>query len=227
MDNIFGEFDLRRAAVEGIEEAVAWHTVGLIADDGRTIGTASAVRWAGRAVLLTARHVVEDSLGERLWFFPRPPGALERHEVGEIADGAPIPILPRLEIPLRRALLCPDADLAVLEVEPEAEAMENVPFSTSSKHREARKVVPWSSFRAILLLWAELWRAVHWQLSEEPKYGKFNHMLRWMDTTLGGRSCSTTLTTQMASHLAGLAAPECGLGRVGLLYGIPISILVV
>src|SRR5882762_5523446 len=51
-----------------IQETVAWHTVSLITDKGKSIGTGSAILWGERPLILTANHVVKDSPDDDIWF---------------------------------------------------------------------------------------------------------------------------------------------------------------
>src|SRR5262252_4729005 len=62
------QLDLINREGEAIEEAVAWHTVGIIADEGQSIGTGSAILWRNHPLILTARHVIETSPDSDLWF---------------------------------------------------------------------------------------------------------------------------------------------------------------
>lgn len=55
------KIDLINREGEAIEEAVAWHTVGIVADESQSIGTGSAVLWHEHPLIITARHVIEDS----------------------------------------------------------------------------------------------------------------------------------------------------------------------
>lgn len=78
--------ELDNAAYEAFEEAVASHTVGIIGTrDGREgagIGTGAAVTWKGKAIVLTAWHVVSESRQDRIWFLFRPKGTLIRYATG-------------------------------------------------------------------------------------------------------------------------------------------------
>lgn len=73
------------AAADGIEEAVAWHTVGIVSNNGRNIGAGAAVSWRGRPFILTADHVLSDHEPRNdLWFFFRVGRTLERAEREEL-----------------------------------------------------------------------------------------------------------------------------------------------
>lgn len=46
--------EAQKNAMEGIEEALYWHTVGVVADSGRTLGTATAIRWKTNTLTVAA-----------------------------------------------------------------------------------------------------------------------------------------------------------------------------
>lgn len=62
-------FDVAKNATEGMEEALYWHTVGVLADRGKSSGTAIAVTLKKQCFLLTARHVVDKTNDDDLAFF--------------------------------------------------------------------------------------------------------------------------------------------------------------
>ena len=70
--------------MEGIEEAVYWHTVGIVtycAPRGEAqvdCGTGTGIKWNGRTYLATAHHVVCGKSADQIGFFFRPSGTLER-----------------------------------------------------------------------------------------------------------------------------------------------------
>src|SRR5882762_3071434 len=70
--------EVQKNAMEGIEEAVYWHTAGIVTDSGKNVGTATAVRWNKHLLLLTADHVINKTADRDLLFVFRPPGTLER-----------------------------------------------------------------------------------------------------------------------------------------------------
>lgn len=124
-------------AADAIEEAVAWHTVAIVAGTGeselREIGTGSAISFQGRHFILTARHVVEDTPVESLRYFCRPEGALERVERAELrrSPGIRFDQLHLIEeIPIVDRMLCDDEDLAVLAVDAELWERHRVRFFT-------------------------------------------------------------------------------------------------
>jgi hypothetical protein len=71
-------FRLKKSAMEGIEEALFWHTVAVVADGGTGFGTAIAIRWNAHNLLVTANHVIEHTTDADLRFLFRPSGNLER-----------------------------------------------------------------------------------------------------------------------------------------------------
>jgi hypothetical protein len=59
-------FDVVKSAREGLEEALYWHTVGILADSGTTLGTAVAIRWNKHCIFLTANHVIRKTSDKNL-----------------------------------------------------------------------------------------------------------------------------------------------------------------
>ena len=122
-------------ASDAIEEAIAWHTIAIIAGTGqrelREIGTGTAISFGGHHFILTARHVVEDTPNELLRFFCRPDGPLERAERAQLrrSGGIRFDQLHLLEhIPVADRMLCNEEDLAVLFVDPGLEERHRVRF---------------------------------------------------------------------------------------------------
>jgi hypothetical protein len=124
------KFDLKKEALDGLEESAFWHTVGVLASDAKgnpETGTAAAIRWADRPLLLTANHVVENTRDRDLQFFFRPDGTLARRDWWQDA-GPPV----RHELPEPIKILarhsCTDLDLAVLVIQADLEKNRNVKF---------------------------------------------------------------------------------------------------
>jgi hypothetical protein len=74
---MYSKIDIINREREAIEEAVASHTVGIVADDGQSIGTGSAILWRRHSLTLTAKHVIENSTDNVLWFYFRDEGAMK------------------------------------------------------------------------------------------------------------------------------------------------------
>ena len=79
-------YGLKDNIMDALEEAAYWHSVAIVEKSGKTIGTATAVRWRSRTFLLSAQHVIHKTSNQELRFFFRPPGTLERTN-WRIADG--------------------------------------------------------------------------------------------------------------------------------------------
>ena len=112
------------AAADGIEEAIAWSTVGIVSGSGnekwRGIGTGTLVRWKDRHLILTAAHVVAGTLPEDLRFFLREDAPIIRLERKALLQlpGVPTSVLrPFKEIELDRPVIDTDLDLAALPVD--------------------------------------------------------------------------------------------------------------
>src|SRR5260370_18709864 len=77
------------AADSAAREAVAAHTVGIIATDdaGNTraaLGTGSAIKWGDHHVILTARHVLANTTPTELRFFVKPEGNMITTSVDDL-----------------------------------------------------------------------------------------------------------------------------------------------
>lgn len=123
------------AAADGIEEAIAWSTVGIVSGSGdekwRGIGTGTLVRWKDRHIILTAAHLIAGTLPEDLRFFFRedaPIIRLERKALLEL-HGVPTSVLrPFKEIQMDRPVIDIDLDLAALPVDGRIEKQYPVRF---------------------------------------------------------------------------------------------------
>ncbi len=74
------------------------------------IGTASAIRWRGREMLITAGHVISGATADQLAFLTRPSGS-----IGTVTKhGAPGTV--RHSLPVTKVFSCSWEDLAVLEL---------------------------------------------------------------------------------------------------------------
>src|SRR5580658_6138656 len=111
--------------MEGIKEALYWHTVGIVADLGGGLGTAVAIRFRGHGILVTANHVVKNTDDKDLRFFFRPAGTLQcdhwwqrSPQTGKIEPPWQVRIFDRFRHPTD--------DLAVLIVSPTIELEHNV-----------------------------------------------------------------------------------------------------
>jgi hypothetical protein len=120
-------FDLKKHAMEGIEEALYWHTVGVISELGASTGTAIAIRFRGQCLLVTANHVIKDTADDHLGFFFRPAGTLQRMDWwqdhspdGRLAAAVGIKVFHRFSDT--------ELDLAFLVVSPILESAVNVKF---------------------------------------------------------------------------------------------------
>ena len=103
--------------MEGIEEALYWHTVGVVTDLGNGLGTATAIRFRNQCFLLTANHVLKNTTDKNLRFFFRPSGTIKRADwwqkrslIGRFEGAQAIHIFGRFRHP--------KADLAALVISP-------------------------------------------------------------------------------------------------------------
>jgi hypothetical protein len=119
--------DLENNVRMALEESVAWSTVWLSTVSRETMGSATALNWRGRYLLLTAFHVIADLKMEELHFGFRPSGTLERRELSSST-----PLSKRLQRAVNLNILeiqyDKECDLAALAVEPTIESQHPVRF---------------------------------------------------------------------------------------------------
>ena len=110
--------DIREFAGDAAEERIASHTVGIVCTSGGLpqtgIGTGTAISYRGNHGILTARHVIETTAPEDLYFFFRKPGSMIRAELEDF--GGPTALLPRVKIQIKNIHKSTSDDLALLEV---------------------------------------------------------------------------------------------------------------
>src|SRR5580704_79027 len=131
-------FDTVKNAREGLEEALYWHTVGILADSGANIGTAVAVRWNNHCIFLTANHVVRSTANEELRFYFRPQGTMKRAEWGSVPSG-PLNLEPPLELHVFDRFESSSMDVAALIVSPILDKQVNVRFHDLSENPKLPK----------------------------------------------------------------------------------------
>jgi hypothetical protein len=191
-------FDLKVNAMEGIEEALYWHTAGVVTDLGNGLGTATTIRFRNHCFLLTANHVVENTFDKDLRFFFRPPGTLKRSDwwqknpmVGRFEGAQAIDIFHRFRHP--------KADVAALVVSPvlpdqcnvrffELGDVAQLPRPLSSVAAigfpvDSRQHLGRATFVAAHPLWGNVERGRHWRPTDyRPRR---NFLLRFLPATEG------------------------------------------
>jgi hypothetical protein len=111
------QFEIDLQASYGMDEAAAWHTVGIICDNGQGIGTGVAVKFGDRHFILTAAHVIKGIKFKDLWFLCRPPGSLVRAAPSELSSRLhEVGVTPRQKLPIKRTFVSSKLDVALLEV---------------------------------------------------------------------------------------------------------------
>jgi hypothetical protein len=116
-----------KTAMEGVEEALYWHTVGILAASGAGIGTAAAIRWNRHCLLVTANHVISDTADSDLRFYFRPSGTMKRSRWGVVPSGL-VSLSPPIAIISFDRFVARSLDLAALIVSPTLENQVNVKF---------------------------------------------------------------------------------------------------
>src|SRR5437660_108645 len=108
------EGEKRDKAADAIEEAIAWHTVGIVPGNRPDIGTGTALAWNSRNLIVTAKHVVKGLSVSDLWFLFRPPDKLTRKEARQIRLTKE-DLMPRGALRIRELWLADHEDFAVIE----------------------------------------------------------------------------------------------------------------
>jgi len=117
MDATATSLALQEQVTFAFEEHVAWHTVGIVCDDGKAIGTGVAVSFAGRNLVITAAHVVQETRPDRISFMFRPPGTLVRAPLPEAASRRhQVAVTPRIEARIADVIADRTLDIALLAV---------------------------------------------------------------------------------------------------------------
>src|SRR5216684_2709514 len=116
-------------AAVAIEEAVAWHSVAIISDNGQAIGTGVAAPYGPHHVFITAAHVVAGQELQSLQYLFRPTGPLVWAELAEVSSRrAEVVVTPRETVVIERVLTDDVLDLAFLLVPPELKNRSRIRF---------------------------------------------------------------------------------------------------
>ena len=136
------EHSLTESVMDAMEEAVAWHTVAIVGNQGSAIGagigTGTTVRWRSHALILTAKHVIigtEDA--NNLWFFFRPQGPLVRAAQSEIKRKPDIGFSVRQSLEIHHVRHSFEDDLSAIEVSPQLEMTKPIRFFDLEGRRQS------------------------------------------------------------------------------------------
>jgi hypothetical protein len=111
------KIDLINREGEAIEEAVAWHTAGIVAEDGQSIGTGSAVLWRQHPLILTARHVIAGSPDDDIWLYFRHEGTMKRSRIDDLPNQRDVKYKTKVRVNIIGRRCSEHVDLAALEVQ--------------------------------------------------------------------------------------------------------------
>ncbi len=111
------QIDLINREGEAIEEAVAWHTVGIVVEHSKSIGTGTAILWRQRSLILTAGHVIKSSPDDDIWFYFRDEGTIKRSPIDELSNRRDVEYRAKVGIEIVDRCYSENADLAALEVQ--------------------------------------------------------------------------------------------------------------
>jgi hypothetical protein len=107
-------FDLQKHVAEAIVENVYSHTLGLAGYPPVFLGSAVAIRWKGRGLVVTADHVIRGVDDSELLFAPRPPVSLKLNDGPQDATRGRMHRLEKLRVIRRHSQK--EKDVAALEV---------------------------------------------------------------------------------------------------------------
>lgn len=96
----WAEVEKDRAAFYALAERIAHHSVGIIVDHGTGVGTGAAILWAGRRLIVTARHVIIDDDPETISFLlpPDAPMILPGFDHAGLRAKAEVVIVQKLKV---------------------------------------------------------------------------------------------------------------------------------
>jgi hypothetical protein len=107
-------FDIQKHAAEAVVESVYSHTLGLAGYPPVFLGSAVAIRWKGRAFVVTADDVIRGIDDSQLLFAPRPPVPLKLNDGPQDAMRGRMHRLEKL--PVIRRYSQREKDVAAIEV---------------------------------------------------------------------------------------------------------------
>jgi hypothetical protein len=91
---MFTQNEMDKAEYLAFQERLASHTIGILTDGGRGVGTGTLASFNGHRVILTAHHVIKDNPISKLRFSFRPEGNLEEVPMQHVPlPGRQIPLL--------------------------------------------------------------------------------------------------------------------------------------
>ena len=183
------KIDLIHNEGKAIEEAVAWHTLGIVADDGQSIGTGCAILWRKRSLILTARHVIESSPDDDIWFHFRHEGTMKRSPVQDLPSRRDVEYKPKVRIKIVGRCCSEDVDVAALEVQRSIEDEHSVRFFELAEESItptagtiitmrgypsdlARVVVPGSAASFAMIQWS--------RIQDKPHFAPFDPALEFL-----------------------------------------------
>ncbi len=125
---MYNKIDMINKKGEAIEEAIAWHTVGIAAEDGQSIGTGSAIFWRQRPLILTAGHFIDGSPDDDIWFYFRHEGTMKRSPIEELPHSRDVEYKTKIRIKTVSRYYSQKPDLAALEVERSIDREHRIPL---------------------------------------------------------------------------------------------------
>jgi hypothetical protein len=183
------KIDLINREGEAIEEAVAWHTVGIVADDGQSIGTGSAILWRQHSLILTANHVIEKCPDDDIWFYFRDEGTMKRSPIDELPKRRDIEYKPKVKTKIVGRFCAENSDLAALEVQRSVEGEHSIRFFELAQDAvtpqsgtvitmrgypsaQARVVAPGTAAAFALIQWS--------RIHEKPNFEPFDPSIEFL-----------------------------------------------
>ena len=134
---MFTQFEKNQRESFAFQEAIAKHTVGILTDGSRGVGTGTLIRYVDKHLILTAHHVVEGSSPSSLRIAFRPQGSLQEAPLRRFGP-KPVPLLSGEPFNVRAVVEDRQNDVAALLLDRPDQAGESAEFYDASALKEVR-----------------------------------------------------------------------------------------
>ncbi|HEY0704688.1 MAG TPA: hypothetical protein VGD60_18080 [Candidatus Acidoferrales bacterium] len=128
------EFEQNKLEHKAFAEAIMSHSVGILTDQGRGVGTGTLVRFGDTRAILTAWHVIEGSQPEDIRFAFRTVGSLHEAPLREFAP-EPTPLLAGQALEISRIVRDIPTDIAAVVLDQEQQISPPAALYDASKIR--------------------------------------------------------------------------------------------
>jgi hypothetical protein len=111
--------DIDKQKFAAIVERIAAFSVGIAVNDNTAVGTGTLVASGTKRLVLTAEHVVGDADPAKIRFWCKPPSPLIQKRASEVTQTELTKLTSGRLFPIESVATDPNADLAVLSLDPE------------------------------------------------------------------------------------------------------------